>query len=234
MSEFPAGTRKRLYLIRHGQTEWNVARRMQGRLDSPLTSAGRAQAAVHGRLLSEIASVEQLIVSPSGRTRETACILNSHVRAPIRHDEALLERDCGEWSGLTIEHIERHFPEAWAARQADPFYHRPPGGENHEDLVHRARPLLAELLGGDRAEVGLVTHGVMSRAIVTHLLGLTPEDAVRVRHPNELVYRLDIAPDGVSAWHFVAGEGPRAGLLHQNENETISGPARAGERRQRQ
>jgi probable phosphoglycerate mutase len=224
---------KRLYLIRHGQTEWNVAKRMQGRLDSPLTSAGRTQAAIHGRLLSEVASLEQLVVSPSGRTRETACILNSHVRAPMRHDEALMERDCGEWSGLTIEEIERHFPEAWEARQEDPFYHRPPGGENHEDLVRRARPLLTELLSGNGAEVGLVTHGVMSRAIVTHLLDLTPMEAVGVRHPNDLVYRLDFSPDGVQASHFLAGDGPRAGLLHQNENETISGPARAGERRDR-
>ena len=222
---------KRLYLIRHGQTEWNVAKRMQGRLDSPLTSAGRAQAAVHGRLLSEIAGLEQLIVSPSGRRRETACILNSHVQAPMRHDEALMERDCGEWSGLTIEEIEQHFPESWEARQEDPFDHRPPGGENHEDLVQRARPLLADLLRGDRVEVGLVTHGVMSRAIVTHLLGLTPAEAVRVRHPNDLVYRLDLSADSVDVSHFVAGEGPRPGLLHQNENETISGPARAGERR---
>jgi broad specificity phosphatase PhoE len=224
---------KRLYLIRHGQTEWNVAKRMQGRLDSPLTSAGRNQAAVHGRLLSEIASLEQLVVSPSGRTRETACILNSHVRAPMRHDEALMERDCGEWSGLTIEEIERHFPEAWEARQEDPFYHRPPGGENHEDLVRRARPLLTELLSGNSAEVGLVTHGVMSRAIVTHLLDLTPVEAVGIRHPNDLVYRLDVSPGGVQASHFLAGDGPRAGLLRQNENETISGPARAGERRDR-
>ena len=82
-------------------------------------------------------------------------------------------------------------------------------------------------------EVGLVTHGVMSRAIVTHLLGLTPVEAVRVRHPNDLVYRLDVCADRVDVSYFVAGEGPRPGLLHQNENETISGPARAGERRDR-
>ena len=144
-----------------------------------------------------------------------------------------MERDCGEWSGLTIEEIERHYPQAWVARQEDPFFHRPPGGENHEDLVQRARPLLAEFLAGERAEVGLVTHGVMSRAIVTHLLELAPGEAVGIRHPNDLVYRLDISAAGVQASHFLAGDGPRTGLLRQNENETISGPARAGERRDR-
>ena len=60
-----------LYLVRHGETEWNRQRRMQGSLDSPLTNEGRVHAQLHGALLAREA-VEHLFVSPLGRTRETA------------------------------------------------------------------------------------------------------------------------------------------------------------------
>ena len=86
---------KVLYVIRHGQTEWNVAQRLQGRMDSPLTDAGREQASVHGAMLKSLGGVDYLWVSPSGRTRETANLINSHVHARIEFEDALMESDCG-------------------------------------------------------------------------------------------------------------------------------------------
>ena len=77
---------KQIFIIRHGQTEWNLARRMQGRLDSPLTHAGMEQAHSHGELLKGLTPIEAMYVSPSGRTRETAYIVNSYVRAPVQFD----------------------------------------------------------------------------------------------------------------------------------------------------
>ena len=68
-----------LYLVRHGETEWNRQRRMQGRLDSRLTAEGRAHARVHGQLLAREA-VAQMIVSPLGRTRETAELILAGLR----------------------------------------------------------------------------------------------------------------------------------------------------------
>lgn len=212
-----------VYVLRHGQTQWNVARRMQGRMDSALTDLGRIQADIHGRTLARM-GVDVLVASPLGRTRETAALANTHTRVPVRFEAALEERDCGEWSGMTLDEIAAAYPEAWQARARNPYFHRPPGGENLEDMEDRVSGFLDALSRGAEQRVALVTHGVMSRVILKRLLALTPGEAARVRHPNELFYRLRVvAPGRMDGDHFLDGHGPRRGLLHLNESETIPG-----------
>ncbi len=203
-----------LYIIRHGQTEWNVEGRMQGHLDSALTPAGQEQSIASGRALRDLGGVDELIVSPSGRARETAFLLNSFLSAEISFEALLMERDCGHWSGLTLDEIKTQYPREWESRQQRPFEHCPPGGESTPDLIERIRPLLAQLVGRGAERIGLVTHGVTSRAILTELLGLQPAMAGRVRHPNEVFYRLEFTEQSVQPSHFVAGKGPVDGLLH--------------------
>ena len=224
MSEIPQSeddSPKTLYLIRHGQTVWNMERRMQGRLDSALTKSGIEQAHVHGRLLKSRGKIEALWASPSGRTRETAHIINSYVRAPIDFAESLLERDAGDWSGLTIDDIEENYPQAWQSRLADPYHFRPPGGENIVDMLERCKRFIGTLFSANQREVALVTHQVMSRVIITHLLHLEPEETVQVNHPNELMYCFEFGPTKVEVTHFVNGQGPSAGLRRQGDDETI-------------
>jgi probable phosphoglycerate mutase len=214
-----------LYIVRHGQTEWNVATRMQGHMDSALTAVGRMQADLHGRTLARLGGIEAVIASPLGRARETAELVNGHLSVPIRHEPALMERDCGAWSGLTIAEVAAAYPGEWRARNDDPYYHRPPEGENLVDMEARVAGFLEALLPGPARTLALVTHGVMSRVILKRLLDLTPELAVTVRHPNELFYRVEVAAAGrAESAHFVAGQGPRPGLLHQIDSETIAGP----------
>jgi len=213
---------KTLFLIRHGQTEWNLQKRMQGRLDSPLTETGKAQAGATGKLLKQIAQVDALIASPSGRTRETAYIVNSYLRAPLSYDDALMERDCGEWTGLTFEEIESDFSQGWRARENDPYHHRPPGGENFEDMIARVRDFLDSIFERNLGQIALVTHAALSRAILTYFLGLAPVQLAKVRHPNDLLYRLHFHPMQIEVSHFVGGDGPREGLLHHTDSETIS------------
>ena len=211
---------KQIFIIRHGQTEWNMARRMQGRLDSPLTHAGTEQAHSHGEVLKGLTPIEVMYVSPSGRTRETAYIINSYVRAPVEFEDALLERDVGLWSGLTVDELEDAFPQAWRARLDDPFNHRPPEGESLKDMGERCAPFLEALLAGPAMNVALVTHQVMSRVIVGQLLALSPEETVQVIHPNEAFYRINVG-EIRSASYFLEGRGPYDGLLHHGDGETI-------------
>jgi probable phosphoglycerate mutase len=209
-------TETTLYVLRHGETEWNVATRMQGRLDSPLTELGRRQADVHGRTLARLGPVDRLIVSPLGRTRATAELLNAHLGAEVTFEPALMERDCGAWSGMTIEEIEAAHPRDWGARNADPYGHRPPDGENLPDMEARVAGFLDTLDAQPGRTLGLVTHGVMSRVILKSLLQLSADVAVRVRHPNGLFYRLAIAEKGCfDSFYFFDGHGPTAGLLHK-------------------
>ncbi len=212
---------KHLYIIRHGETTWNAEQRMQGRLDSPLNNKGRAQAQLHGETLQRMGGVDYVLASPSGRTRETTAILNRFLQVPVDYDEALMERDCGLWSGFTVDEIAAQYPDEWVARDVDPYHHRPPQGENLPDLITRVTSCLAALAALPHERIALVTHGVMSRAILTHYLGLEPGDANRLRHPNDLFYRLSFESSTLVPEFFRGGRGPVAGLLRSRPGETI-------------
>jgi broad specificity phosphatase PhoE len=205
-------TVKQLYVVRHGRTEWNEARRMQGQLDSPLTDAGRGHARQHGALLSR-EGAQRLIVSTLGRTRETAEIAGTALEAPVEFDARLMERDFGEWGGLLVKDVERQFPEGWTQWRRDPYNFRPPGGENLPDMLRRVTPLLESLPGLPESKVALVSHGGMARVILTHFLGLTPDEAIQVAQPNDLVYRLDFSSARVDCCFFRAGQGPTPGTF---------------------
>jgi probable phosphoglycerate mutase len=185
---------------------------MQGRLDSRLTAEGRAHARVHGQLLAREA-VAQMIVSPLGRTRETAELILEGCDIPVTYDERLVERHCGDWEGLTIEEIAERYPDEWAARSLDPFHHRPPAGENLPDMLLRISPLAERLYDLPVRKLAIVSHGISGRVLLTHFLGLKPSEADRVRQPNDFVYRLTFSDGRVSCDHFRGGEGPHPGLF---------------------
>lgn len=213
-----------LYVVRHGETVWNVEQRLQGRLDSALTDNGQSQAYVSGECIQTLGGAELVIASPLGRTRETAYLINSFIGAPIEFDDALMERDCGDWSGLSFSELEQQFPSAYADRIKDPFHHRPPNGENLPDMLARVQPFLDSLFQMTQPTVALVTHGVMSRAILTYFLNLAPIEADGVRHPNDLVYRLRFGASDITVEHFRSGVGPTKGLLRRDQGGTIVRP----------
>ena len=193
---------RKIYLFRHGETQWNVAGKMQGRLDSPLTERGREQALAHGRLLAQLPSPDCYWVSSAGRTRATADLIHTSVRAPQHFSDALLERDCGTWSGKTPTQVREQHPDEWAQLQADVHNYRPGGGENLPDLVARFRALLMQWQQPDC--LAIVTHGVVSRAILGHFLRLNEQQIRQIKHPNALFYELSFSADGLNVQHYLA------------------------------
>jgi len=186
---------------------------MQGRLDSPLTDQGQAQAMANGALLESLGGVDRLWVSPLGRTTETAYLINSHTKAAIEFADELMERDCGSWSGMTVAEIEERHPDEWAQRREDAYWFKPPQGENLPDMLRRSHRFLDGLFDSDWGSLALVTHGVMSKVILKFFLGLAEEECVLCRHPNELVYRLTFTAEDIETHHFVAGGTAQSGIL---------------------
>jgi broad specificity phosphatase PhoE len=201
-----------LYLVRHGQTEWNRERRMQGRLDSPLTETGRAHAHSHAELLAA-ERIEYLLASPLGRARATAGVVGAACGIEATIDERLAERSYGAWEGLTQHEIEADHAAEWEAHVRDAFHHRPPGGENVPDVMLRVAPLLDALPALPYRRIAIVSHGICGRALLTRLLALDPRRASTARQPNDVVYRLDFAAPTVRCEHFRAGAGPHPGLF---------------------
>lgn len=198
------------YLVRHGETEWNAASRMQGQLDSRLTALGRDHAKRSGRLLARL-GVDAIFASPLGRVRETIAIVAEDVPLPVVFDERLKEWSGGAWSGELYADLVNKWPEEWAAWEADRYHYRSPGGENFADLADRARAFLRDTaMSGER--VAIVAHGFLNRTLAGVLLALSPADTVRISQGNDTVIRIREDDGVVVADHFVSGDGPRPGL----------------------
>ena len=97
-----------IYLVRHGETEWNVIRRFQGRSDSPLTALGLSQAATYAGILRGVGAAEDfdLISSPLGRAAKTAEIIGAALGLKLRLDPRLEEVSLGSWDGCTFDDIQ--------------------------------------------------------------------------------------------------------------------------------
>ena len=185
-----------LYVLRHGETVWNIDRRMQGASNSDLTARGRAQAAAMGRALrAELAREPGPTVflrSPLGRARDSALIIGGELGLDPgrwRDDERLVELGYGAWEGFSWREIERHTPNALADWRADPEGFRPPGGESHFELRRRSAAVLAEIArSGTRTVV--VSHGVSGAVLRGINLGLDARAMFVLEKPQDAFYRL--------------------------------------------
>lgn len=164
-----------IFLLRHGQTEWNREGRMQGSLDSPLTELGRAQARAQGLALAAAgvdgASID-VFVSPQGRARATAEIVIAQIGGKPIVDARLAEIRVGLFEGRTRAENAASHPHLFEVDGDLDWYRHVPRGEPFEDFVGRAGSFLAEL----EAPAVVVSHGITSRVMRALMLGRPGED----------------------------------------------------------
>lgn len=177
-----------LYILRHGETEWNRAGRMQGWLDSPLTEKGRAQAERQGELLAAagVGRHHRFWSSPQGRAWDTAGLALSRFGAPILRDDRLREIGIGDWSGLTRAEIARHSGTAFDGPDDFFWMDAAPRGEGFDAVRARARSFLDDLDG----PAVIVTHGILSRFLRAAVLDLDLEGTAGLPGGQGVVYRL--------------------------------------------
>jgi broad specificity phosphatase PhoE len=146
-----------LFLVRHGQTDWNLEGRWQGHADPPLNELGRDQA----RALAESLpgwELDAIWSSDLARTRETAEIVGDRVGVAVRFDPRLREVDVGEWSGLTTAEVERLYPGGLERRRVGQTGWE--SGESYEAMGARVVDGLHAIAGAEpTGRVLVVTHG---------------------------------------------------------------------------
>ncbi len=145
-----------LTLVRHGETDWNAQRRIQGSTDIPLNDTGRSQAAATAMLLSR-RRFDAVVASPLSRAYETGAIIAERLglAAPATY-AGLAERSYGEAEGLTDAEVLRRYP-----------HDDVPGRESRRALLERATETLAEIaVRFDAGSVVVATHGAVIRSIV--------------------------------------------------------------------
>ncbi|GAA4598930.1 putative phosphoglycerate mutase [Actinoplanes octamycinicus] len=167
----------RLLVWRHGNTDWNAARRVQGQTDVPLNDLGRRQAAEAAELLAAMRPAA-IVASDLRRAADTAAALAARTGLPVSHDERLRERYFGAWQGLTTAEVALQRPLEFARWKAG----QDVGGdvEDLDVMGKRVSDALqdAATLGGT---VVVATHGAAARQGIAHLLGWSREHTRTLR-----------------------------------------------------
>lgn len=172
-----------LYYVRHGETDWNVERRLQGRHDIPLNPNGRAQAARCGDILRDLfvrdgktATDLDFVASPLGRARVTMELMRGRLGLDPQTyaiDERLIEISFGTWEGKTLTEMAALDSGLVAARAQDKWAFLPPGGESYAMLADRMGAWYATLA----RDTVVVAHGGTARGLIAHLKIIQPRAA---------------------------------------------------------
>ena len=186
-----------LYYVRHGQTDWNLDRRLQGQHDIPLNALGREQATQCGRILRDLfvrdgrgADDLDYCASPLGRARVTMELLRAELGLDpeaYRTDARLLEMSFGRWEGFTATELFARESEALAARDRDKWNFALPGGESYAQLQVRVRAWYESIT----RDIVVAAHGGVARALIAHLGISLPEDAATDDIGQGVVYVFD-------------------------------------------
>lgn len=183
----------RLYLVRHGQTEWNVNGRAQGHTDIDLDEVGKEQARCLAQAFQEIC-VSKVVTSDLKRAYNTARAVHEVSGGDFIVDPRLRERSFGEWEGLHFEEVLRRRT-VFAEQGGDPFDHRPPGGESMQDVWDRISAIVDEIDTASEA-LAIVTHGGSLSVLLAQLLRANGATSRSFRFGNTALTELDRHPDG--------------------------------------
>lgn len=190
------GVRKRrIVLIRHGQTEWNQRYCFQGRTDVPLNDEGLLQAE---RLAVRLAAwpIGVVYSSPLQRALVTAQTLaKPHGLVPVILED-LVEVGFGAWEGCSIRGMKKEQQEAFQAWMGDPFFNMPPGAETWESIRNRVARAVETMLSGPEERIAVVSHGGIIRALFAVMLGLDPHTVWRLRVFNCSISGVEVGIDG--------------------------------------
>src|SRR5690349_7086001 len=172
-----------IYFARHGETDWNRERRLQGEHDIPLNALGRVQASHCGEVMRELlerdgrpAAQYDFVSSPLGRARETMELMRAAMGLDpdaYRTDARLMEMSFGRWEGFTFAELQAREAPALAERERDKWGFVLPGGESYAQLQVRVRAWYENV----ERDTVVAAHGGVCRALIEYL-GLARPDAV--------------------------------------------------------
>lgn len=163
----------KLYLTRHGQTEWNLERRMQGWKDSPLTELGISNAKALGKHLEDV-NFSEIYSSSVQRAARTAELVRGDRDIPIILDENLREIGVGDWEGQVVEDIKKNCDEEYNNFWKKPHLYKRDNVETFQDVQNRAVKVVKEIIEkhkGTDDNVLIVTHTITLKSIMAYFEG---------------------------------------------------------------
>jgi len=190
------GNLRTLILVRHGESEWNRAGRIQGQVNSPLTDLGISQARAISDYLSGIFLNQELEIysSPLKRAIQTAEIIAKgidHLSSEVIIEERLNDFNLGEISGTYgWDKVAKIFPEQAQLRLQDPMRFHPSGGESGAEFEARLRSLMEELMGDDKTKL-FVSHGIVNKFIRGIYKNISGKEMINLGESQNTIYCLE-------------------------------------------
>ncbi|WP_264213179.1 histidine phosphatase family protein [Leisingera thetidis] len=177
----------KIWLLRHGQTEWNAERRIQGQLESPLTPLGLDHARKQAQLMAPVmAQNPACFVSPLGRAQQTADIALGG--APFVTDARLAEAFAGDFQGMTLDEVAQQYPQIHGANPCNlDLFCEAPGGEGYAGFHARILDFLRSLAGPSV----VVAHGLLGQVMRGIICGLPRERMAVLPNGQGCVYVLE-------------------------------------------
>jgi len=193
----------RLLVWRHGNTDWNAGRRVQGQADVPLNALGHQQAVDAAELLARFRP-DALVASDLRRAADTAAALAALTGRSVKSDPRLRERYFGAWQGLTMTEVAETRPDEYA-RWTSGADHIADDVETLDDLGKRVAEALRDAAAAapPGGTVVVATHGAAARQGVGHLLGW-PREQLRTLRALQNCHWVELTHDGARGWQMAA------------------------------
>ena len=192
----PDSTPTRFVLVRHGVTEYSVAKKFAGRSDLPLTDQGLDQARRAARRVAELGPVDAVVSSPLLRTRQTAGQIAERLGLDIAIEDGMVETDFGNWDGCSFAEVRQKWPSQLDSWLADPAV-APPAGESFEDVTRRVRRARDRILGQHAGKtVVVVSHVSPIKILVRLALDAPPSALHRMLLSPASICQIDYYRDG--------------------------------------
>jgi len=183
----------KVYLVRHGQTAWNLEEVFRGRADIPLDETGKKEVHLAGEALKD-ERLHAIYSSPLSRSMETAENIAKFQNIPVTPLEPIIDISYGEWEGKSLVEVQEKYPDLYSLWLREPHKIQFPGGENLNDVRRRTMAAVEGLVAKHTDDtIALVAHRVPNKVICCALLGIDNSNFWRIQQDtastNGFIYK---------------------------------------------
>ncbi|MEG0308496.1 MAG: histidine phosphatase family protein [Clostridium sp.] len=182
----------RLFLIRHGQTDWNLKGKIQGSYDIELNDTGIKQAKELGnKIIGENYKFSKIYSSSQIRAVRTSEILSEITNIEYITIKGLEEINLGEWKGLSWIEVQNKYPVEYEAWYINRRYTKPPKGEAYEEMLERVLTSIYKIINENSNDVAIVTHSAVIMCLQCYITNTSFDKMTNFKTDNTAIVEID-------------------------------------------
>jgi len=185
----------KVYLIRHGQTEWNKKLTFRGRVDIPLNERGRQEAKAIAEALKD-KKIGAIYTSPLRRSIETAEPTAKFFDLEIVPVDGLIDISFGDWEGLTFNEVKKRYRDQFAKWEERPDLVRVPNGETLDEVRERSFCAFKDIVNGNPGKsIIVIPHRVINKVLLCAILGLSNSHFWEIKQDTACINLIEYSDD---------------------------------------